>query len=409
MPERIVIVGAGHAAGQLVARLKQLDFAGEIVLVGDEPWYPYQRPPLSKKFLAGALSVERLFLKPESFYSDPNISVLRDTRVESIDRTNKTVKTSDGQTLTYDTLVLAVGARPRHIDLPGADLDGVCYLRGIEDVQNIRSKLIDNCKLTIVGAGYIGLEVAAVASQMCASVTVIEQLDRVMSRVVSKEISAFYDAEHRRHGVKLLLSTPISGFSGDKCVKSVDLQNGERLETDLVLVGIGVLPNTEIASRAGLAVDNGILVDDRCQTEDPAIFAIGDCTSHPNALLGERLRLESVHNAVEQAKTAASNICQIDKHYAQIPWFWSDQYDLKLQIVGISSGYDQVIVRGDMASRSFACLYLRNGCLIAVDAVNNPKDFVQGKALIMNKAIIDVDLLANPGIALKDMEFSNSG
>jgi 3-phenylpropionate/trans-cinnamate dioxygenase ferredoxin reductase subunit len=244
---------------------------------------------------------------------------------------------------------------------------------------------------------------------MCGSVAVIEQLDRVMSRVVSKEISAFYDAEHRRHGVNLLLSTPISGFSGDKCVRSVDLQNGEQLETDLVLVGIGVLPNTEIASRAGLAADNGIVVDDRCRTEDRAIFAIGDCTNHPNALLGERLRLESVHSALEQAKTAASNICQIDKQYAQIPWFWSDQYDLKLQIVGISSGYDQVVIRGDMASRSFACLYLKNGCLIAVDAVNNPKDFVQGKALITNKAVIDVDLLADSEIALKDMEFSNLG
>jgi 3-phenylpropionate/trans-cinnamate dioxygenase ferredoxin reductase subunit len=272
-------------------------------------------------------------------------------------------------------------------------------------VQDIRSNLVEDCKLTIVGAGYIGLEVAAVASQLGARVTVVEQLERVMSRVVCPEVSSFYDAEHRRNGVNLLLSTAIRGFSGNGHIESVDLQNGEKLESDLVLVGIGVLPNIEIASQADLSVDDGIVVDDRCQTEDPAIFAVGDCTNHPNALMGKRLRLESVHNALEQAKTAASNICGVDKRYAQIPWFWSDQYDLKLQIVGLSSGYDKVIIRGDMSARSFACLYLRDGQLIAIDAVNRPKDFVQGKALIANKAVIDARILANAELALKEMEY----
>jgi 3-phenylpropionate/trans-cinnamate dioxygenase ferredoxin reductase subunit len=405
MSKRVVIVGAGHAAGQLVATLKQLKFAGDLTLVGEEPWYPYQRPPLSKKFLAGTLPAERLYVKPESFYAAPNVSVLRNTRVESVDRAKKTVETSDGKSLPYDTLVFAVGARPRQIELPGASLDGIHYLRTISDVQNIRSKLIENCKLTIIGAGYIGLEVAAVASQMGARVAVVEQLERVMSRVVCPEVSSVYDAEHRRHGVNLLLYTAIKGFSGDEHVESVDLQNGEELESELVLVGIGVMPNTEIASQAGLSIDNGIVVDDRCQTEDPAIFAIGDCTNHPNALIGKRLRLESVHNALEQAKTAASNICGIDKQYAQIPWFWSDQYDLKLQIAGLSSGYDRVIIRGDMASRSFACLYLCDGQLIAIDAINNPRDFVQAKALIANKAVIAARILANPKLALNDMEY----
>lgn len=409
MSERVVIVGAGHAAGQVVAALKQLDFAGSITLIGEEPWYPYQRPPLSKKFLAGGLPAERLYVKPESFYAAPNISVLHNTRVELIDRVKKTIETHDGRIIAYDVLVLALGARPRKIDLPGATLDGVCYLRTINDVLDIQKKLVDNCRLTIVGAGYIGLEVAAVASQMNARVTVVEQLDRVMSRVVSPQISAFYDAEHRKRGVNILLGTPIAGFSGDTHVTSVDLKTGEQFASDLVVIGIGVLPNTELASQAGLAVDNGIRVDDRCRTEDAAIYAVGDCTNHPNAIMGERLRLESVHNALEQAKTAASNICQIEKRYAQIPWFWSDQFDLKLQIAGISSGYDEVIIRGDMAARSFACLYLQNGRLIAVDAVNNPRDFVQGKALITNKAIIDPVLLADPKIALKDMEYSVSG
>jgi len=405
MSKRVVIVGAGHAAGQLVATLKQLKFTGDITLVGEEPWFPYQRPPLSKKFLAGTLPAERLYVKPESFYSDPSISVLRNTRVESIDRAKKTVATSDGKSLHYDALVLALGARPRQIELPGANLDGIHYLRTISDVQDIRGSLIENCKLTIVGAGYIGLEVAAVASQLGARVTVVEQLERVMSRVVCPEVSSFYDAEHRRHGVNLLLGTAISAFSGDGHIESVDLQSGEKLESDLVLVGIGVLPSTEVASQAGLSVDDGIVVDDRCQTEDPSIFAVGDCTNHPNALVGKRLRLESVHNALEQAKTAASNICGVDKQYAQIPWFWSDQYDLKLQIAGLSSGYDKVIVRGDMSARSFACLYLRDGQLIAVDAINKPRDFVQGKVLIVNKAVIDTRMLANPELALNEMEY----
>lgn len=403
MTDNLVIVGAGHAAGQAVASLKQMNFSGNIALVGEEPWHPYQRPPLSKKFLAGELSAERLYVKPENFYADANVDMLLGTRAKTIDRDAKTVVTDTGKVLPYDTLVLALGAEPRRVDLPGASLDGVCYLRTISDVDELRAQLHDGCKLTIVGAGYIGLEVAAVASKLGARVTVVEMLDRVMSRVVSPEISAFYDATHRQNGVELMLNTRISRFCGDGRITSVELENGERIETDLVLIGIGVIPNTELATTTGLTVNNGIVVDDHCRTSDPAIYAIGDCTFHPNALLGANLRLESVHNALEQAKTAASNICGIDRHYAQIPWFWSDQYDLKLQIAGLSTGYDQVVIRGDMASRSFACLYLRERILIAVDAVNNPRDFVQAKTLIANKAIIDPNVLADTETALKDM------
>lgn len=405
MPEKIVIVGAGHAAGQVVASLQQMKFTGDITLIGEEPWYPYQRPPLSKKFLAGELTAERLYVKPESFYAAANVVALLETRVDSIDREAKTVKTNTAKVLPYDTLVLALGAEPRHVDLPGASLEGVNYLRTISDVDVLRSQLRNGCKLTIIGAGYIGLEVAAVASKLGARVTVVEMLDRVMSRVVSPEISAFYDAEHRQHGVELMLNTKISRFRGDDHITAVELENGDQIETDLVLVGIGVIPNTELAINADLTANNGIVVDDHCRTSDPAIYAIGDCTLHPNALLGRDLRLESVHNALEQAKTAASNICGIDKHYAQIPWFWSDQYDLKLQIVGLSTGYDQVVIRGDMASRSFACLYLRKQILIAVDAVNNPRDFVQAKTLIADNAIVDPRILADTDIALKDMQY----
>ncbi len=406
MSGNVVIVGAGHAAGQVVAALQQMKHTGQITLVGDEPWYPYQRPPLSKKFLAGELDAKRLYVKPENFYADAGVSVLLDTRVDAIDRDRKTVTTASGKSLPYDTLVLALGAEPRRIELPGANLAGVCYLRTIADVDVLRDQLRPGCKLSIVGAGYIGLEVAAVAAKLGARVTVIETLDRVMSRVVSPEVSAFYDAEHRAHDVEILLNTSIQSFAGRQHIDAIEIEGGHRIDTDLALIGIGVLPNTRLAERAGLEIDNGIVVDDRCRTSDDAIYAVGDCTFHPNALLGRKLRLESVHNALEQAKTAASNICGTDLSYAQIPWFWSDQYDLKLQIVGISSGYDQVIIRGDMADRSFSCLYLRERALIAVDAVNNPRDFVQARKLIADHAVIEPDTLKDTGVAFKDMAYT---
>jgi len=404
--DTVAIAGAGHAAGQVVATLRQKKFDGTILLVGEEPWLPYQRPPLSKKFLAGELPAERLHFKPESFYDDPGIAVRLGTRIDVVDRSSKTLHTADGETLAFDKLVFATGARPRLLDLPGVDLDGIHYLRTIADVTGIRKQLKEGARLTIVGAGYIGLEVAAVASQLGAIVTVIEMEDRVMSRVVSPQLSKFYQNEHASHGVKLLLSTGISGFSGDGQVAAVDLSNDDQVATDLVVIGIGVVPNTELASDAGLDVDNGIVVDDHCRTSDADFFAVGDCTYHPNDILGYRVRLESVHNALEQAKTAASNICGEESCYAQVPWFWSDQYDLKLQIAGLSQGYDQVIVRGDPDSRSFSCLYLRDGQLIAVDAVNSPKDFMQSKALIAAHVVIDPETLADPEIELKNMNDS---
>ncbi len=403
MADTVAIAGAGHAAGQIVATLRQKKFDGSIILIGEEPWLPYQRPPLSKKFLAGELPAERLHFKPESFYDDPGIEVRLETRIDAVDRDGKTLQTADGETLAFDKLVFATGARPRLLDLPGVDLDGIHYLRTIADVTGIRSQLTEGARLVIIGAGYIGLEVAAVASQLNADVTVIEMEDRVMSRVVSPQISTFYQEEHAAHGVKLMLSTGISGFSGNGQVTAVDLSNDEQVAADLVVIGIGVVPNTELASAARLDVDNGIVVDNHCQTSAADFFAVGDCTQHPNDILGCRVRLESVHNALEQAKTAASNICGDELCYAQVPWFWSDQYNLKLQIAGLSQGYDQTIVRGDSDSRSFSCLYLRDGQLIAVDAVNSPKDFMQSKALIAAHAVIDPDLLANADNELKNM------
>ncbi len=403
MTERVVIAGAGHASGQVVASLRQHKFDGEIVLVGDEPYLPYQRPPLSKKYLAGELGAERLYVKPESFYDDPAITLQLSTSIAAIDREARCLKIEDGEDITYDKLVISTGSRVRQLPIEGTDLKRVHYLRNIADVDGIRDDMEAGRKLVIIGAGYIGLEVAAVAQQAGLNVTVVEMADRVMSRVVSPEISDFYLIEHTNQGVRFRLSTGISSLNGKKRVKSVTTSEGEKIPADLVVIGVGILPNTELANAAGLDVDNGIVVDDHCLTSDPDIYAAGDCTSHPNVIYDRRLRLESVHNAVEQAKTAAANICGQDVSYAQVPWFWSDQYDLKLQIAGLSEGYDDVVIRGNPAERSFSCLYLRDGRLIAVDAINAPRDFVHSKQLIADHAEMAAKRLADPETPLKDL------
>ena len=403
MNKKIVIAGAGHAAGQVIATLKQKKFDGHIYLIGEEAYLPYQRPALSKKYLAGELSTERLHFKANDFYNEPNFEVHLNTKIDKIEPTKKVIQSNDNLEFPYDTLVLSLGAHARHMDLPGVELAGVHYLRTIKDADKIREKFRPGRRLIIVGAGYIGLEVAAIAVQLGLEVSVVEILDRVMSRVVSAQVSEFYQKEHTGHGVKLLLSTGIKGFVGDDHVSAVDLADGTQIPADLVVIGIGVVPNTKLAVDAGLEVSNGIVVNDRCNTSDPDIYALGDCTSHPNDVLGYRLRLESVHNALEQAKTAAGNICGEDQKYAQVPWFWSDQYDLKLQIAGMSQDYDKTIIRGDPDSRSFSCLYLNDNRLIAVDAINRPKDFIQSKKLIANHAVINPTLLVDSNIELKNM------
>ncbi len=368
MSKKIVIAGAGHAAGQVAATLRQQKFEGQILLVGDEPYLPYQRPPLSKGFLAGKTSAERLHLKAENFYDDHQIEVKLQTKITAIDRDKKALKIEDGDDIAYDKLVLALGSRVKELPVEGAKLKRVYYLRSIEDVERIRPEMDVGRRLVIIGAGYIGLEAAAVARSLGLDVTVIEMADRVMSRVVSPEISDFYQIEHTSKGVKLRLSTSVAALRGKKRVKRVEITGGEEIRADFVIVAVGILPNTELAEQAGLEVRDGIIVDDQCLTSDKDIFAVGDCTSHPNDIYGRRLRLESVHNAVEQAKTAANNLCGIETHYSQVPWFWSDQYDLKLQIAGLSEGYDDVVIRGNPADKSFACLYLKDNRLIATNS-----------------------------------------
>ncbi len=401
MPGTIVIVGAGHAAGQLITTLRQEQYAGRIVLVGDEPYLPYQRPPLSKKYLAGEMPPERLYVKPAAFYDEAGVEIRLGTRVVSLDRTASTVRLATGEIVGWDRLVLATGSRVRRLpgdeNMPG----GVHYLRNISDVHAIRGSFARARRLVIIGAGYIGLEVAAVARSAGLDVTVLEMAERVMSRVVSPDVSAFYRNQHEDRGVRFRLSTGLAGFGGAQQVTSVMGSDGDEIPADLVVVGVGIIPNTELAADAGLAVHDGIVVDTGCRTSDERIFAIGDCTSHPSALYKRRIRLECVQNALAQARTAAQNICGGDTEYCEVPWFWSDQYDLKLQIAGLSQGYDDVVLRGNPGNRNFSCLYFNDGSLIAVDAINSPRDFMQGKALIAEKASLDPARVADTEVPLR--------
>ena len=403
MKKSVVIAGAGHASGQVAVSLRQGGYDGRILVVGEEPYLPYQRPPLSKKYLAGELTAERLYVKPPAFYEEAGVEFELETRIEEIDRTARCLRTDKGAEIAYDQLVLALGSRARRLPVDGVTLERVHYLRTIADVDAIRADFDKGGRLVIIGAGYIGLEVAAVARQAGLDVTVVEMADRVMSRAVSAEVSDYYQIEHTNHGVKLRLSTSVAEIEGKKRVKQVTTSDGDKISADLVIIGVGIRPNTELAHAAGLETDNGIVVDDHCRTSDPHIYAVGDCTLHPNAIYDRMLRLESVHNALEQARTAAANICGKDTAYCQVPWFWSDQYDLKLQIAGLSDGYDDVIIRGNPAERSFSCLYLREGRLIATDAINAPRDFVQSKQLIADRAEIDSEKLADSSLALKEL------
>jgi len=403
MSEKVVVVGAGHAAGQVAVSLRQKGFDGSITLIGEEPWVPYQRPPLSKKFLAGELEAERLFFKPEKYYPEHDVEMRLNQRVDAIDREGKSVTLSDGSTVDYDKLVLTTGSRVRKAPIPGAELGNVHYLRNIADVEGLQSGFKDGANLIIIGAGYIGLEVAAVAVKRGLNVTVLEMVERPMQRVVSPEVSDFYTRVHTEAGVDIRCNTFVEQFTGDGDVSHVHVRGCEPLPADMVLVGIGILPNVELAEAAGLKVNDGIVVDEFCRTEDPDIFAAGDCTNHPNRLLGRNLRLESVHNALEQAKTVAASIIGEPVEYAQIPWFWSDQYDLKLQIVGLSQGYDQVVIRGNPDENSFAAFYMQGNKILAVDCINSAREFMIAKKLLAVGAEIDPALLADESKTFKEI------
>jgi 3-phenylpropionate/trans-cinnamate dioxygenase ferredoxin reductase subunit len=404
MTESVLIIGAGQAASQLTASLRQDGFAGDITLVGDEPYIPYQRPPLSKAFLAGELARERLFIKPDEFYTEAKIALHLNTRATAIDRARKTVKLANGKELPYATLAITTGSRVRKLPLPGADLPGCYYLRGIADVELLQDKLKAGNRLAIIGAGYIGLEVAAVAAKHKLKVTVLEALPRVMARAACPELSAFYEDVHRKAGVDIRCNTKIEAIekSGDGLrIKT----SGGPVDVDFVLIGVGIVPNVELAIEAGLKVDNGIVVDQHAHTEDPAIYAIGDCANLPCSYSTTgRARLESVQNAIDQAKHAAAAILGKPKPYNEVPWFWSDQYDLKLQIAGLGHPDDQIVVRGDPSTgRSFAVFRLRDGVVAAVEAVNAAPEYMMGRRLIAARAKVAPQRLADKTVPMKDM------
>jgi 3-phenylpropionate/trans-cinnamate dioxygenase ferredoxin reductase subunit len=400
--DTIVIVGASHAAAQAVDSLRREGHAGRIVLIGDEPQIPYQRPPLSKKYLSGELGADRLWIRPVEFYDRLGVELMLGRRAVRLDRMARTVHLDDGTPIGYGRLLLATGSRARPATVPGADLQGIHYLRSIADVDGIRAGLVSARRVVIVGAGYIGLECAASCIKLGLQVVVLEMAERVMSRVVAPEMSAFYTDEHRSHGAEIRLGENVTAFEGTGRVRAVRCADGSAHAADLVIVGIGVLPNVELAAEAGIACDNGIAVDEHCRTSDPGVYAIGDCVSQPSLRYGRRVRLESVDNAFEQAKTAAANLCGRELVHDKLPWFWSDQYDLKLQIVGLSAGYDRVVLRGDLAARAFSCCYLAGDELIALDAVNHVKDFMSARKLIAGRARFDLARLADASVTLKE-------
>ena len=398
--DKIVIVGAGHAGGQLAASLRQEKYEGSITLIGDEPHVPYQRPPLSKQYLLGEHGLEKVYLRPEKFYADQNVDLHINTRVTAIDSAKQTVTTASGVSFPYDRLIISTGSRPRILNIPGSDLNGIHYLRTITDVDGIAEHMKTAKKAVIIGGGYIGLEVASVAVSSGLEVHVLEMEDRILQRVTTPTMSEFYHGLHTSRGVHIHTNTAASGFEGDGNVRKV-ICGEKQFDADMVIVGIGIVPNVELAQEAGLECNNGIVVDDHCQTSDTHIYAAGDCTNHPNPILGRRLRLESVPNAMEQARTIAANIMGKDKVYAAVPWFWSDQYELKLQMVGFSTDGDQQVIRGDKAANQFSVFYLKDSKVVAVDAVNSPREFMVCKQLY-GKAV-DAEKLADASVDLKTL------
>jgi len=400
MSERIVIIGAGQSGAQAVATLRAEGYTGALTMIGDESHAPYQRPPLSKAYLMGTMERDRLFLKPDAFYRDAQCEMILGVGATRIDRATKTVHLADGRTLAYDKLLLATGSRVRKIRCPGADLRGIHYLRGIDDVDALRASFLPGKKLAIVGGGYIGLEVAAVAAKRGIDVTVFEAMDRLMARAVSAPISDFYDKVHRAAGVKVLLNTGVEAFEGDGALAAIRAE-GTSYPADVALVGIGIIPNIELAKEAGLGCDDGIVVNEKSDvTGDPAIFAAGDCTRHVGRE-GTALRLECVQNAIDQAKHAALGMLGKPSTYREVPWFWSDQYDLKLQIAGLARPSDRLVVRGNPEARKFAIFHLRDGAIAAVEAVNAAPEYLVGKKLIADGTKVAPDRLADTSIPMK--------
>lgn len=401
-PSSILILGAGHAGGLVASELRRHQYAGSITLVGDEAHLPYQRPPLSKAFLKGDLAPHALFLKNEAYYEAERVERIVATAT-AIDRAARTVTLDDGRSLGYDVLVIATGARVRQLDVPGAELDNVLHLRGIDDAERIRAALQPGKRLAVVGGGYIGLEIAASSKTLGLDVVVLERESRLLARVASAELGAFYEQAHRARGVDVVTEARVVAFSGSETIEGVVLDDGREFPCDVALVGIGAIPLDHLARAAGLDCENGIVVDADARTADPAVFAIGDVTWRPLPLYGDRhMRLESVPNALEQARRAACVILGQPLPAHEVPWFWSDQFDLKLQIAGLALDSDDVLVRGSVADGKFAIFHLRGDVVRACEAVNSPHDFLASKQLIAGRTPIDRVKLADAAVKAKD-------
>jgi 3-phenylpropionate/trans-cinnamate dioxygenase ferredoxin reductase component len=400
MAERVVIVGAGHAGGTAAALLRQYGFEGEIALIGEEAAHPYQRPPLSKAWLKGEAGGEDLELKGHDFYAEHAIDLRLGVRVEAIDPAAKTVM-FDGAAIPYDVLILATGARARPLPIPGAELPGVLFLRTVVDAEALKQALTPGKRLAVIGGGYIGLEAAASARSLGCEVAVVELEDRVLARVASTPLSQFFQAYHEARGVEFDLRARVVAIEGKNHVEGVRLEDGRLIACDLALIGVGAIPNIEIAKTAGITVANGVVVDEHARTSDPSIYAIGDVTWRPMPLYDCQFRLESVPNALEQAKQAACAIAGRPPPAPEVPWFWSDQYDLKLQIAGVPFDSDELLIRGDPQTASFAVFHLKGDRVMAVEAVNAGHEFMGGKLLIASRKPVDKTKLADPAVSMK--------
>ena len=400
----VLIVGGGHAGAQAAIALRQAKFEGSIAIVSQESEYPYERPPLSKDYFAGDKVFERILIRPPAFWGERNIDMLLNRRIDSVDPAAKTVTDVDGESIGYGHLIWATGGTPRWLQCPGANLPGVHVVRNRSDVDAMVESLDDVAEVVVIGGGYIGLEAAAVLRKMGKKVTLLEALDRVLARVAGEELSAFYQDEHGRQGVDVRLGVAVEAIEGDDHASGVRLEGGEVIPAQMVVVGIGIISEVGPLTAAGAAGGNGVDVDPYCRTSLPDIFAVGDCAAHANDFAGGTvMRIESVQNANDMANAVAKTIAGEPAKYHAVPWFWSNQYDLRLQTVGLSVDHDSHVVRGDPAERSFSVIYFRQGKVVALDCVNATKDYVQGKALVVGDQSIDPALLTDTSRTLKEI------
>jgi 3-phenylpropionate/trans-cinnamate dioxygenase ferredoxin reductase subunit len=404
MPEEIVVVvGGGQAAGQVVASLRQEGFIGRIVLIGREPVPPYQRPPLSKAYLAGEVPQERLLLKSRDFYVQSEVELRLGISVSRIRLADRALELDDGSSLAFDHLVFATGSRPRTLDMEGADHPRLFYLRTLADVHALRPHMAPGMRLLLIGGGYIGLEIAAVSRRIGLQVRVLEAAPHLLARVTGPLVGGFYHELHRGHGVDVRCGATVTRLEDEDGRPVVVTDDDERVAADFMVAGVGVIPNLELARDAGLVCNHGIVVDEHCRTSVPGIYAAGDCTEQPSSIYHAQIRLESVPNAIEQGRTVAATICGKSRPNRAVPWFWSDQYDVKLQSAGLQRGSDQAVMRGEPSQRSFAVYYLRAGRLLAIDAINRPAEFALAKAWIADRMVIAPERLADDAIPIKQI------